>query len=93
MYMYEYQRTFQFHASLSFSLCPSPIAFISIYLIDSVSGGVVFHTTHKQAAGPVHLVHSENWIVVSHSNSHQIKRSPIPPSEVSVKLRSMALQY
>ena len=39
-------------------------AFVNIYLIDSVTGGVVFHTAHKQATGPVHLVHSENWIVV-----------------------------
>ena len=41
------------------------VAFVNIYLIDSITGGVVYHTTHKQASGPVHLVHSENWIVVS----------------------------
>lgn len=39
-------------------------AFVTVYLVDSVTGGVVHHTTHKQAAGPVFLVHSENWIVV-----------------------------
>ena len=37
---------------------------MTVYLVDSVTGGVVHHTSHKQAAGPVHLVHSENWIMV-----------------------------
>lgn len=37
---------------------------MTVYVVDSVTGGVVHHTTHKQAAGPVFLVHSENWIVV-----------------------------
>ena len=46
--------------------CGIITAFVNIYLVDGVSGGVVYHTTHKQASGPVHLVHSENWIVVSH---------------------------
>ena len=37
---------------------------MTVYLVDGVTGGVVHHTSHKQAAGPVHLVHSENWIMV-----------------------------
>lgn len=37
---------------------------MSVYLVDVVTGGVVFHTSHKAAVAPVHLVHSENWIVV-----------------------------
>lgn len=45
--------------------CPSHLAAISIYLVDIVTGGVIFHTSHKAAVAPVHLVHSENWIVVS----------------------------
>lgn len=44
---------------------PSLAAAISIYLIDVVTGGMIFHTSHKAAISPVHLVHSENWIVVS----------------------------
>ena len=39
-------------------------AAVSVYLLDAVTGGVVFHTTHKAAVAPLHLVHSENWIVV-----------------------------
>ena len=36
---------------------------MTVYLVDSATGGVVHHTSHKQAAGPVYLVHSENWIM------------------------------
>lgn len=44
---------------------------VSIYLVDVVTGGVVFHTSHKAATAPVHLVHSENWIVYQFYNSKQ----------------------
>ncbi len=37
---------------------------VSVYLVDSVSGAIVYHTSHKNAVGPVHMAHSENWIVV-----------------------------
>ncbi|KAL9950542.1 hypothetical protein ACROYT_G043054 [Oculina patagonica] len=36
---------------------------ISIYLIDAVTGLIVFHARHKNAKGPIHMVHSENWLV------------------------------
>lgn len=36
---------------------------ISIYLIDAVTGLIIFHTRHKSAKGPIHMVHSENWLV------------------------------
>lgn len=42
--------------------------FISIYLIDGVTGKVVFHCEHKRANGPVHMVHSENWVVYTYYN-------------------------
>nr|CAD7589368.1 unnamed protein product [Timema genevievae] len=38
---------------------------LSIFLVDVVSGAVVFSVVHKRAKGPVHLVHSENWLVYS----------------------------
>ncbi|XP_030753739.1 ER membrane protein complex subunit 1 [Sitophilus oryzae] len=41
---------------------------LSIYLIDGVTGLVVYGTSHKRAKGPVHLVHSENWLVYSYFN-------------------------
>lgn len=41
---------------------------VSIYLIDGVTGLVLHSTSHKRAKGPVHLVHSENWLVYSYFN-------------------------
>jgi len=41
--------------------------FVEVYLIDAVTGNVVFHCNHKKAKGPVRVVHSENWVVVSSS--------------------------
>ncbi len=37
---------------------------VTVYLVDSVSGAIVYHSSHKNALGPVHMTHSENWIVV-----------------------------
>lgn len=41
---------------------------VSIHLIDGVTGLVLYSTSHKRAKGPVHLVHSENWLVYSYFN-------------------------
>lgn len=38
---------------------------VNIYLIDTVSGAIVFTTSHKRASEPIQIVHSENWIVYS----------------------------
>lgn len=39
---------------------------LSIHLIDMVSGSIVFSVVHKRATEPIHLVHSENWLVYSY---------------------------
>ena len=54
---------------------------ISVYLVDAVTGGVVFHTSHKAAASPLHLVHSENWIAVSEEITYY---TPIICREISL---------
>lgn len=41
---------------------------VSVYLIDGVTGLVLYSTSHKRAKGPVHLVHSENWLVYTYFN-------------------------
>ncbi|XP_044739734.1 ER membrane protein complex subunit 1 isoform X2 [Chrysoperla carnea] len=41
---------------------------LSIYLIDVVSGSVIFSVTHKRARGPIHIVHSENWLTYCYFN-------------------------
>ncbi|XP_066256521.1 ER membrane protein complex subunit 1 [Euwallacea similis] len=41
---------------------------VSIYLIDGVTGLVLYSVSHKRAKGPIYLVHSENWLVYSYFN-------------------------
>lgn len=41
---------------------------LSVYLIDGVSGLVVYSVSHKKSKGPVYLVHSENWVIYSYFN-------------------------
>nr|XP_020637786.1 ER membrane protein complex subunit 1 isoform X2 [Pogona vitticeps] len=44
-------------------------AFIGIYLIDSVTGRIIHSSVQKKAKGPVHIVHSENWVVYQYWNA------------------------
>uniref|UniRef100_A0A1B6KS38 ER membrane protein complex subunit 1 n=1 Tax=Graphocephala atropunctata TaxID=36148 RepID=A0A1B6KS38_9HEMI len=39
---------------------------LSVYLIDVVSGSVVFSAVHKRSLEPIHVVHSENWVIYSY---------------------------
>lgn len=39
--------------------------FIGILLIDGVTGRIIHEAVQRKARGPVHVVHSENWVVVS----------------------------
>ncbi|KAF4519600.1 hypothetical protein B566_EDAN003767 [Ephemera danica] len=41
---------------------------LNVYLVDAVSGAMVFSATHKRAKGPIHIVHSENWVLYSFYN-------------------------
>ncbi|XP_065936544.1 ER membrane protein complex subunit 1 isoform X2 [Magallana gigas] len=41
---------------------------INLYLLDSVTGHMVFHCSHKRAKGPITVVHSENWVVYNYFN-------------------------
>ncbi|CAD1469229.1 unnamed protein product, partial [Heterotrigona itama] len=41
---------------------------LNLYLLDVVSGAMIFSIMHKRVRGPVHIVHSENWIVYSYFN-------------------------
>lgn len=41
--------------------------FIGISLIDGVTGRIIHSSVQKKAKGPVHIVHSENWVVVRRS--------------------------
>ncbi|KAJ8919766.1 hypothetical protein NQ315_006295 [Exocentrus adspersus] len=60
---------------------------LSIYLIDGVTGFILYSTSHKRAKAPVHLVHSENWLVYSYF-SERFRRTEV----VSVELYEGILQ-
>lgn len=38
--------------------------FIGIFLVDGVTGRIIHSSVQRKAKGPVHIVHSENWVVV-----------------------------
>lgn len=41
---------------------------LNLYLLDVVSGAMIFSIVHKRVRGPFHIVHSENWLVYSYFN-------------------------
>lgn len=43
-------------------------AILNFHLVDVVSGNIVFSATHRRAKEPVHVVHSENWLVYTYFN-------------------------
>lgn len=54
---------------------------LSIYLIDGVSGLIMYSTSHKRAKGPIHMVHSENWLVYSYF-SERFRRTEVVSAEL-----------
>lgn len=53
-----------------------PSVILNIYLVDVVSGTVVFAMNHRRVKGPIQIVHSENWLVYSFYNE-KIRRNEI----------------
>lgn len=49
---------------------------LNVYLIDVVSGVIVFSMTHKRAQPPFHMVHSENWVAYTYYNE-KVRRTEI----------------
>ncbi|XP_073989835.1 ER membrane protein complex subunit 1 isoform X2 [Rhodnius prolixus] len=41
---------------------------VGVILLDTVSGDILLSLVHKRATLPIHVVHSENWIVYSYFN-------------------------
>lgn len=54
---------------------------LSVYLVDGITGLVIHSANHKRAKGPVHLVHSENWVVYSYF-SERFRRVEIASIEL-----------
>uniref|UniRef100_W5LRH1 ER membrane protein complex subunit 1 n=1 Tax=Astyanax mexicanus TaxID=7994 RepID=W5LRH1_ASTMX len=44
-------------------------SFVGIFLIDGVTGRIVHEAVQRKARGPVHFVHSENWVVYVYWNT------------------------
>lgn len=42
--------------------------FCNIYLIDVITGLVVYSASHKRCRSPIHVVHAENWVIYSFYN-------------------------
>lgn len=40
-------------------------SFVCVFLIDGVTGRIIHEAAQRKARGPIHLIHSENWVVVS----------------------------
>lgn len=54
---------------------------LNMYLVDGVNGAVIYSATHKRARGPVHVVHSENWLVYSYFNE-KMRRTEVASYEL-----------
>lgn len=54
---------------------------VTLYLIDAVSGRMVHTAVQKKASGPVHIVHSENWLVYTYWNT-KARRNEISSLEL-----------
>ncbi|KAJ8021770.1 ER membrane protein complex subunit 1 [Holothuria leucospilota] len=54
---------------------------VTVYLIDVVTGNIVFQTDHKRVEGPVHVVHSENWVVY-HFWNNRFRRNEVTVLEL-----------
>ncbi|XP_012260554.2 ER membrane protein complex subunit 1 isoform X1 [Athalia rosae] len=54
---------------------------LNLYLLDVVSGAMVFSVVHKRVRGPFHVVHSENWLVYSYF-SEKSRRTEIATLEL-----------
>ncbi|XP_014675376.1 PREDICTED: ER membrane protein complex subunit 1-like [Priapulus caudatus] len=56
-------------------------SYVTLYLIDVISGQVVFSANHQRAKGPVNIVHSENWVVYTYWNQ-RLRRHEVAALEM-----------
>lgn len=54
---------------------------LSVHLVDGVTGLVLYSANHKRVKGPIHLQHSENWVVYSYFNE-RFRRTEIATVEL-----------
>uniref|UniRef100_A0A673WQ95 ER membrane protein complex subunit 1 n=1 Tax=Salmo trutta TaxID=8032 RepID=A0A673WQ95_SALTR len=44
-------------------------AFVGVFLVDGVTGRIIHEAVQRKSRGPVHFVHSENWVVYEYWNT------------------------
>ncbi|CAL4117664.1 unnamed protein product [Meganyctiphanes norvegica] len=54
---------------------------LTVHLVDTVTGTVIESVSHKRVSGPVHIVHSENWVVYTCFNE-KYRRSEVTSLEL-----------
>ncbi|XP_047502304.1 ER membrane protein complex subunit 1-like [Penaeus chinensis] len=54
---------------------------LTVYLVDTVTGAVIESVSHKKVSGPIHVVHSENWVVYTYFND-KYRRSEVTSLEL-----------
>ncbi|XP_055587315.1 ER membrane protein complex subunit 1 isoform X2 [Uranotaenia lowii] len=54
---------------------------LNVHLVDVVSGSIVFSMSHKRIRPPLHMIHSENWLVYSYYND-KVRRTEITSVEL-----------
>lgn len=64
------------HVILIYFISVHITAVLNLYLIDVVSGSVIFSMTHRKVRPPLHIVHSENWLAYSYFND-KVRRTEI----------------
>ncbi|KAM7361305.1 ER membrane protein complex subunit 1 isoform 2-T2 [Cochliomyia hominivorax] len=54
---------------------------LNVYLVDVVSGSIVFSMMHRKVRPPLHAVHSENWLAYAYYND-KVRRTEITTIEL-----------
>lgn len=54
---------------------------LTVNLVDGVTGLLLYSANHKRVKGPIHLLHSENWVVYSYFNE-RFRRTEIATVEL-----------
>lgn len=54
---------------------------LTLHLLDTVSGIIIYSVVHKRASHPIHLIHSENWLLCSYYND-KTRRTEIASYEL-----------